>query len=50
MGARKHQCVWLIFVHDGEFKIAIERGGGYRLPHDAALEQRGALIQINVPR
>ena len=31
--AGKREYVWLVFVHDGELKIALVRRGGYRLPH-----------------
>ena len=46
--AREHQSVWLIFVHDGEFKRAVVIG--CHIKQDAASEQRGALMQINEPR
>jgi hypothetical protein len=34
--------VRLVFVDDGELKIALERCGGYRLPHEALCASRVA--------
>ena len=43
--AREHERMRTVIIDDGQFKVAVERRGGYMLPHSVSVgaESTGAL-------
>ena len=43
--AREHERMRAVIIDDGQFKVAVERRGGYMLPHSVSVgaESTGAL-------